>query len=168
MRTIGSYERNSRPGEAIAVVAVLPSPAPCFDLAPAICLAEHGAFADDAAPLRPRPPIGAIQRAFAERFGVRLNDLLSHRRTRDVAVPRHLMIALSKRLTLHTLPAIGRRTGNRDHTTILHSVNKAAPALDACGLPDDAPLSDWVEALHRVTHGGVTLKVKVGEKDGKA
>jgi hypothetical protein len=114
-----------------------------------------------------RPAMRAILAAVAERFGVALNDLLSRRRQRGLAVPRHLAIALCKRLTMHSLPEIGRRAGGRDHTTILHSVMRAEAALDACGLSPDAPLVEWVEALYRVTRGGVTLDVG-GKKDAEA
>lgn len=69
-------------------------------------------------------PISKIQRAVAKAFDVSIVDMLSARRTVNVALPRQVAIYLAKTLTLKSLPEIGRRFGGRDHTTILHSVRK--------------------------------------------
>ena len=65
-----------------------------------------------------------IQRAVALHFGLSKLDLLSARRTLNVARPRQIGMYLAKTLTLKSLPEIGRRFGGRDHTTILHGVRK--------------------------------------------
>lgn len=65
-----------------------------------------------------------IQRAVAEHYGVRLVDLLSHRRTVSVALPRHVAMYLATRLTRRSAADIGRRFNRRDHTTVLHAVKK--------------------------------------------
>ena len=55
-----------------------------------------------------------------------LADLLSKRRSRSVARPRQLAMALAKELTNHSLPEIGDAFGGRDHTTVLHACRKIA------------------------------------------
>jgi chromosomal replication initiator protein len=68
--------------------------------------------------------IDEIQRKVADYYGLRLSDLLSERRSRDVARPRQIAMYLAKKLTPRSLPEIGRRFGNRDHTTVMHAVKK--------------------------------------------
>ena len=70
-----------------------------------------------------------IQRAVALYFGLSKLDLLSCRRTINVARPRQIGMYLSKTLTTKSLPEIGRRFGGRDHTTILHGVRKIESLL---------------------------------------
>lgn len=65
-----------------------------------------------------------IQRTVAEHYKIKLADLLSKRRTRSIARPRQLAMALSKELTSHSLPEIGDAFGGRDHTTVLHACRK--------------------------------------------
>lgn len=62
-----------------------------------------------------------IQRIVAEYYKVKMIDLLSKRRTRTIARPRQIAMALSKELTSHSLPEIGNAFGGRDHTTVLHA-----------------------------------------------
>lgn len=68
--------------------------------------------------------IDHIQRRVAEHFNIRLADMVSSRRTRTVVVPRQVAMYLVKQLTPRSLPEIGRHFGNRDHTTVMHAVNK--------------------------------------------
>lgn len=75
-------------------------------------------------PGRKYPPIKSIQRAVADRYGVEINDLLSVRREARVILPRHVAMYLAKKLTLKSLPEVGRAFANRDHTTVLHAVRK--------------------------------------------
>lgn len=65
-----------------------------------------------------------IQRTVAEYYKIKLSDLLSKRRSRSVARPRQLAMALAKELTNHSLPEIGESFGGRDHTTVLHACKK--------------------------------------------
>jgi len=65
-----------------------------------------------------------IQRTVAEYYRIRVSDLLSKRRTRSIARPRQVAMALSKELTNHSLPEIGDAFGGRDHTTVLHACRK--------------------------------------------
>jgi chromosomal replication initiator protein len=65
-----------------------------------------------------------IQKTVAEYYKIRVSDLLSARRSRSVARPRQLAMALAKELTNHSLPEIGDAFGGRDHTTVLHACKK--------------------------------------------
>ncbi len=67
-----------------------------------------------------------IQKTVAEFYKVKVSDLLSKRRTRSVARPRQVAMALAKELTSHSLPEIGEAFGGRDHTTVLHACKKVA------------------------------------------
>ena len=62
-----------------------------------------------------------IQKTVAEYYKIRLSDLISKKRTRSIARPRQVAMALSKELTNHSLPEIGNAFGGRDHTTVLHA-----------------------------------------------
>jgi len=68
--------------------------------------------------------IDNIQRTVADYCKIRYSDLLSKRRSRSVARPRQLAMALAKELTSHSLPEIGEAFGGRDHTTVLHACRK--------------------------------------------
>ncbi len=68
--------------------------------------------------------IDNIQRVVADYYKLKVSDLLSKRRTRSIARPRQLAMALSKELTNHSLPEIGDAFGGRDHTTVLHACRK--------------------------------------------
>ena len=65
--------------------------------------------------------IGNIQKVVAEYYQLRMADLLSKRRSRSVARPRQMAMALAKEMTEHSLPEIGDTFGGRDHTTVLHA-----------------------------------------------
>ncbi len=68
----------------------------------------------------------SIQKIVAEYFKLRVTDLLSKKRTRSIARPRQIAMALAKELTNHSLPEIGDAFGGRDHTTVLHACRKVA------------------------------------------
>lgn len=68
--------------------------------------------------------IDNIQKTVAEYYKIKISDLLSKRRTRSVARPRQMAMALSKELTNHSLPEIGDAFGGRDHTTVLHACRR--------------------------------------------
>ncbi|WP_414502291.1 chromosomal replication initiator protein DnaA [Zymobacter sp. IVIA_5232.4 C2] len=67
-----------------------------------------------------------IQRTVAEYYKIKVADLHSKRRSRSVARPRQVAMALAKELTNHSLPEIGDAFGGRDHTTVLHACRKVA------------------------------------------
>ncbi|RUO76412.1 chromosomal replication initiator protein DnaA [Pseudidiomarina taiwanensis] len=75
--------------------------------------------------------IDNIQKTVAEYYNIKMSDLLSKRRSRSVARPRQLAMALAKELTNHSLPEIGDAFGGRDHTTVLHACRKIQELKDA-------------------------------------
>ncbi|MES2825030.1 MAG: chromosomal replication initiator protein DnaA [Pseudomonadota bacterium] len=68
--------------------------------------------------------IDNIQRVVSEYYKIKMNDMVSKRRSRSVARPRQVAMALAKELTNHSLPEIGEAFGGRDHTTVLHACRK--------------------------------------------
>jgi chromosomal replication initiator protein len=68
--------------------------------------------------------IDEIQRKVADYYTVKLSDMMSARRAREVARPRQVAMYLAKKLTPRSLPEIGRRFGGRDHTTVMHAVKR--------------------------------------------
>ena len=65
-----------------------------------------------------------IQNLVASHFNLNINDLLSPRRPRSLARPRQIAMYLAKQYTTNSLPDIGRKFANRDHTTVIHAVKK--------------------------------------------
>lgn len=89
-----------------------------------------------------------ILRIVSRHFGISKGDLLSERRHRSVVRPRQIGMYLAKQLTSRSLPEIGRRFGNRDHTTVLHAVRKIESELAA-----NARLRSEIEELRKIlTH----------------
>jgi chromosomal replication initiator protein len=79
-----------------------------------------------------------IQRAVASHFKIGRLDLLSQRRTANVVRPRQIAMYLAKIMTSRSLPEIGRRFGNRDHTTVLHGVQRIEELIERDeGIADD-------------------------------
>jgi len=85
-----------------------------------------------------------IQRLVVSHYQIKMADLFSKRRSRSVARPRQVAMALTKELTNHSLPEIGASFGGRDHTTVLHAVRKVA---QLCA--EDASFKDIYEGLKR-------------------
>jgi len=92
-----------------------------------------------------RVTIEEIQRRVAEHFNIKLADMQSPRRARNVARPRQIAMYLAKQLTTRSLPEIGRKFGGRDHTTVMHAVRKVEE-LSA----GDAGFAEDVELLRRM------------------
>ncbi|MCI4663740.1 MAG: chromosomal replication initiator protein DnaA [Neomegalonema sp.] len=92
--------------------------------------------------------IEEIQRKVSEHHNIPLNEMFSSRRARAVARPRQIAMYLAKKLTQKSLPEIGRKFGNRDHTTVMHAVKRIDElrAMD-CAFDED------VERLRRSLEG---------------
>ncbi|OUS06103.1 chromosomal replication initiation protein DnaA [Gammaproteobacteria bacterium 54_18_T64] len=75
--------------------------------------------------------IDNIQRTVAEHYKIKMSDMLSKRRTRSIARPRQVAMAMAKQLTNHSLPEIGEAFGGRDHTTVLHACRKVKELQDS-------------------------------------
>jgi chromosomal replication initiator protein len=89
--------------------------------------------------------IEEIQRRVAEHYNMRLTDMSSPRRARAVARPRQIAMYLAKQLTSRSLPEIGRKFGNRDHTTVMHACAKVGELMER-----DAAFAEDVELLRRM------------------
>ena len=66
--------------------------------------------------------VDKIQNIVSNYFNIALSDMLSQRRSRPLARPRQIAMYLAKKMTTRSLPEIGRRFANRDHTTVIHAV----------------------------------------------
>ena len=66
--------------------------------------------------------VDKIQNSVSNFFNISLNEMLSQRRSRPLARPRQIAMYLAKKMTTRSLPEIGRRFANRDHTTVIHAV----------------------------------------------
>lgn len=78
-----------------------------------------------------------IQKAVAAHYKIRVSDLLSPSRSRSVTRPRQLAMTLSKELTKHSLPEIGKAFGGRDHSTVIHAAKKIAELRGADALVEE-------------------------------
>jgi chromosomal replication initiator protein len=92
-----------------------------------------------------RVTIEEIQRRVSEHYNMRLTDMSSARRARAVARPRQVAMFLAKQLTSRSLPEIGRKFGNRDHTTVMHAVQRVTELMER-----DAGFAEDVELLRRM------------------
>jgi chromosomal replication initiator protein len=92
-----------------------------------------------------RIKIEDILRIISRHFGVSKGDLLSQRRHRSVVWPRQIGMYLAKQLTHRSLPEIGRRFGNRDHTTVLHAIRKIEGVIAG-----DVGLRDEIDELKKL------------------
>ncbi|MDX2299592.1 MAG: chromosomal replication initiator protein DnaA [Xanthomonadaceae bacterium] len=88
-----------------------------------------------------------IQKTVADYFQLRVADLLSKRRTRSLARPRQIAMALAKELTEHSLPEIGDGFGGRDHTTVMHGCKVVRELLES----DGKLREDWEKLIRKLT-----------------
>lgn len=76
-----------------------------------------------------RPTLPSIRRVVCSHYRVSQTELLSRRRTADVVLPRQIAMYLARNFTIQSMPQIGRATGRKDHTTVLHAVRKVERLL---------------------------------------
>ena len=74
-----------------------------------------------------------MKKIVAEYYKIKVADLMSKRRSRSIARPRQVAMALAKELTNHSLPEIGYSFGGRDHTTVLHACRKVKELRESDG-----------------------------------
>lgn len=89
--------------------------------------------------------IDEIQKKVANHYAIKLSDMSSARRLRQVALPRQVAMYLAKKLTTLSLPEIGKNFGGRDHTTVIHAVKKVENSIQS-----DTNLAEDVRLLLRV------------------
>jgi chromosomal replication initiator protein len=92
-----------------------------------------------------RVTIQEIQKKVAEHWNIRVTEMSSARRSRNIARPRQVAMYLAKQLTSKSLPDIGRHFGDRDHTTVMHAVARVTELVGK-----DAAFADDVELLRRM------------------
>jgi chromosomal replication initiator protein len=95
-----------------------------------------------------RIKIEDILRVVTKHYGVSRLDILSPRRHRSIVWPRQIGMYLAKQLTSRSLPEIGRRFGDRDHTTVLHAIRKVEGEIKK-----SSNLKDEIEDLKRLLNG---------------
>ena len=88
-----------------------------------------------------------IQKTVADYYGLQIKDLLSKRRTRSLARPRQVAMALAKELTEHSLPEIGDAFAGRDHTTVLHACRQIRTLMEA----DGKLREDWDKLIRKLS-----------------
>ena len=86
--------------------------------------------------------IDLIQETVTTRFNLKLSDMKARKRTDAVAYPRQIAMYLSRELTPASLPEIGNAFGGRDHTTVIHAINKIEQKMKA-----DPDLAATIESL---------------------
>ena len=91
--------------------------------------------------------IANIQKAVADYYGLQIKDLLSKRRTRSLARPRQVAMALAKELTEHSLPEIGDAFAGRDHTTVLHACRQIKLLCES----DGKLREDWDKLIRKLS-----------------
>jgi chromosomal replication initiator protein len=91
--------------------------------------------------------IANIQKTVADYYGLQIKDLLSKRRTRSLARPRQVAMALAKELTEHSLPEIGDAFAGRDHTTVLHGCRQIKHLLETDGKLHE----DWDKLIRKLS-----------------
>lgn len=89
-------------------------------------LAERGKLAEEELDLTPRPTMKLIKRVVGKHYNLSHDELISQRRLKPLVFPRQIAMHLCKRLTLKSLPEIGRHFDRRDHTTVMHANRKIA------------------------------------------
>ncbi len=92
-----------------------------------------------------RVTIQEIQKRVAEHWNIRVSEMSSARRSRNIARPRQVAMYLAKQLTSKSLPDIGRHFGDRDHTTVMHAVARVTELMGT-----DAAFAEDVELLRRM------------------
>ncbi|RDZ26559.1 chromosomal replication initiator protein DnaA [Lysobacter silvisoli] len=88
-----------------------------------------------------------IQKVVADYYGLQIKDLLSKRRTRSLARPRQVAMALTKELTEHSLPEIGDAFAGRDHTTVLHACRQIRTLMET----DGKLREDWDKLIRKLS-----------------
>src|SRR6476659_10124994 len=88
-----------------------------------------------------------IQKTVADYYGLQIKDLLSKRRTRSLARPRQVAMALAKELTEHSLPEIGDAFAGRDHTTVLHACRQIKGLMET----DGKLREDWEKLIRKLS-----------------
>jgi chromosomal replication initiator protein len=96
--------------------------------------------------------IESIQKEVANFFGIKIQDLKSEKKLKNIALPRQVAMYLARRYTGASFPEIGEKFGGKDHSTVIHAVRKIEAMIG-----EDPSLKDMVNAVSRrldVTRSG--------------
>ena len=91
--------------------------------------------------------IANIQKTVADYYGLQIKDMLSKKRTRSLARPRQVAMAMAKELTEHSLPEIGDAFAGRDHTTVLHACRQVRKLMET----DGKLREDWEKLIRKLS-----------------
>ena len=91
--------------------------------------------------------IANIQKVVADYYGLQLREMLGKKRTRSLARPRQMAMALAKELTEHSLPEIGDAFDGRDHTTVLHACRQIRHLIESDGKLHE----DWEKLIRKLS-----------------
>ena len=91
--------------------------------------------------------MGEIKREVARHYNIRLEEMHSKRRSRNIVLPRQVAMFLAKNLTSNSYPEIGQHFGGRDHTTVMHAVNKVESMMN-----EDATMAEDIAMLRSLLH----------------
>ncbi|QIL19466.1 chromosomal replication initiator protein DnaA [Thermomonas sp. HDW16] len=91
--------------------------------------------------------IANIQKVVADYYGLQLREMLGKKRTRSLARPRQMAMALAKELTEHSLPEIGDAFDGRDHTTVLHACRQIRHLMESDGKLHE----DWEKLIRKLS-----------------
>lgn len=114
-------------------------------------------------PVMRRPTVLEIQKVVTEHYRVPRREFLSDRRTRSLVRARQVAMFLAKKLTLRSLPEIGRNFGGRDHTTVLHAVRKIENEIT-----ENPELAEEILELQKMVDAGaqpIASAARVVEED---
>ena len=88
--------------------------------------------------------IDLIQKKVAAFYGISQADITGKKRVKNIVIPRQIAMYLARELTDNSLPKIGKEFGGKDHTTVLHAIDKIEKLLDS-----DAKLKADIDQLRR-------------------
>jgi len=88
--------------------------------------------------------IESIQKEVSNFFGIRIQDLKSERKQKNIAVPRQIAMYLARRYTGASFPEIGEKFGGKDHSTVIHAVRKIETSIG-----EDSTLRSTIDAVSR-------------------
>lgn len=88
--------------------------------------------------------VDQIKKVVATHFGIKVSDMVSKRRNKNLAFPRHIAMYLCRKHTAYSYPEIGQSFGGRDHSSVIHAANTITTKVQA-----NSDLKDIVESLER-------------------
>lgn len=140
-------QQRDKPRQQCEAPAVAVAPEPVIEhFIPPAPVMPRGIFVLGGLALQAPPTIRSILEAVSQRYEIPVSDIVSRRRTQNVARPRQIAMYLARHLTPRSLPEIGRHIGQRDHTTILSGLRKI-DRLRAANPEFNAELSELTAIL---------------------